>query len=120
MAISWESLIVGRVIDDVVDYFSPSISMSVRYGNRQVYNASEFYPSAVAASPRLIIHDGDMRTFYTVVIHQFISLYIYMISFINSLNINACWLLQVMTDPDVPGPSDPHMREHLHWYIYTL
>lgn len=23
-----------------------------------------------------------------------------------------------MTDPDVPGPSDPYLREHLHWYIY--
>lgn len=22
-----------------------------------------------------------------------------------------------MTDPDVPGPSDPYLREHLHWYI---
>lgn len=21
-----------------------------------------------------------------------------------------------MTDPDVPGPSDPYLREHLHWY----
>jgi hypothetical protein len=25
-------------------------------------------------------------------------------------------VLQVMTDPDVPGPSDPYLREHLHWY----
>lgn len=25
-------------------------------------------------------------------------------------------LLQVMTDPDVPGPSDPYLKEHLHWY----
>ena len=23
-----------------------------------------------------------------------------------------------MTDPDVPGPSDPYLREHLHWYKY--
>lgn len=22
-----------------------------------------------------------------------------------------------MTDPDVPGPSDPYLREHLHWYV---
>lgn len=36
-------------------------------------------------------------------------------------------MVQLMTDPDVPGPSDPYMREHLHWYtiayiayIYTL
>ena len=25
---------------------------------------------------------------------------------------------QVMTDPDVPGPSDPYLREHVHWYIF--
>ena len=25
-----------------------------------------------------------------------------------------------MTDPDVPGPSDPYMREHLHWLISFL
>lgn len=76
MARASESLIMGRVIEDVVDYFSPSISMSVSYGNRQVCNASEFYPSAVAAAPRVTIHGGDMRTFYTLVIHQFI-IYIY-------------------------------------------
>ena len=25
--------------------------------------------------------------------------------------------MQIMTDPDVPGPSDPYLKEHLHWYI---
>lgn len=25
-----------------------------------------------------------------------------------------------MTDPDVPGPSDPYLREHLHWYTQTI
>lgn len=25
-----------------------------------------------------------------------------------------------MTDPDVPGPSDPYMREHLHWFVSHL
>ena len=25
--------------------------------------------------------------------------------------------LQIMIDPDVPGPSDPYMKEHLHWYL---
>eukprot|EP00256_Glycine_max_P059427 XP_014627889.1 protein TERMINAL FLOWER 1 [Glycine max] len=22
---------------------------------------------------------------------------------------------KIMTDPDVPGPSDPYLKEHLHW-----
>ncbi|KAJ6765625.1 PHOSPHATIDYLETHANOLAMINE-BINDING PROTEIN [Salix purpurea] len=27
---------------------------------------------------------------------------------------------QVMTDPDVPGPSDPYLREHLHWIVTDI
>ncbi|KAL0337002.1 UNVERIFIED_CONTAM: CEN-like protein 1 [Sesamum calycinum] len=83
-----EALIVGRVIDDVVDFFTPTVKICVVYGNKQVYiNGYEFYPSAVAATPRVHIQGGDLRTSYTL----------------------------VMTDPDVPGPSDPYLREHLHW-----
>ncbi|KAF8707283.1 hypothetical protein HU200_030292 [Digitaria exilis] len=26
----------------------------------------------------------------------------------------------VMTDPDVPGPSDPYLREHLHWIVTDI
>ncbi|VAI09786.1 unnamed protein product [Triticum turgidum subsp. durum] len=28
--------------------------------------------------------------------------------------------IQVMTDPDVPGPSDPYLREHLHWIVTDI
>lgn len=63
-------LIVGRVIGDVLDSFSASMKMSVTYGNKQVYNGHEFYPSAVAAKPRVEIEGADMRTFYTLVIHS--------------------------------------------------
>lgn len=27
------------------------------------------------------------------------------------------WFLQVMTDPDAPSPSEPRMREWVHWYV---
>ncbi|XP_013635231.1 PREDICTED: protein CENTRORADIALIS-like isoform X2 [Brassica oleracea var. oleracea] len=27
---------------------------------------------------------------------------------------------KVMTDPDVPGPSDPYLREHLHWIVTDI
>nr|VDC90801.1 unnamed protein product [Brassica oleracea] len=37
-------------------------------------------------------HGGDMRSFFTL----------------------------VMTDPDVPGPSDPYLREHLHWIVTDI
>ncbi|KAG9137342.1 hypothetical protein Leryth_027022 [Lithospermum erythrorhizon] len=26
----------------------------------------------------------------------------------------------IMTDPDVPGPSDPYLREHLHWLVTDI
>ncbi|KAG6433926.1 hypothetical protein SASPL_105545 [Salvia splendens] len=85
-------LIVGRVIGDVLDSFSASMKMSVTYGNKQVYNGHEFYPTAVAAKPRVEIEGADMRNFYTL----------------------------LMTDPDVPGPSDPYLREHLHWLVTDI
>lgn len=25
--------------------------------------------------------------------------------------------LKIMTDPDAPSPSDPYLREHLHWFV---
>ncbi|CAA2995192.1 Hypothetical predicted protein [Olea europaea subsp. europaea] len=67
--------------------------MSVTYnGNRLVYNGREFCPSAVDTRPRVEIQGGDMRTFYTL----------------------------VMIDPDVPGPSDPYLKEHLHWLVTDI
>ncbi|KAL8509397.1 hypothetical protein ACS0TY_016564 [Phlomoides rotata] len=88
-----EALIVGRVIEDVIDIFSPSVNMRITYGNKQVFNGFEFYPSAVASTPTVDIQGGDhMTTYYTL----------------------------VMTDPDVPGPSDPYLREHLHWLVTDI
>lgn len=63
-------LIVGRVIGDVLDSFTPTMKMIVTYGNKQVYNGHELYPSTVAAKPRVEIEGADMRNFYTLVIHS--------------------------------------------------
>ncbi|PIN05405.1 Phosphatidylethanolamine binding protein [Handroanthus impetiginosus] len=87
-----DPLIVGRVIGDVLDSFTPTTKMFVTYGNKQVYNGHEFYPSAVITKPRVEIEGDDMRTFYTL----------------------------VMVDPDVPGPSDPYLREHLQWLVTDI
>jgi len=27
---------------------------------------------------------------------------------------------QVMVDPDAPSPSDPNLREYLHWWVASL
>ncbi|XP_008788083.1 protein SELF-PRUNING-like [Phoenix dactylifera] len=93
MARALEPLIVGRVIGEVLDSFNPSVKMVVAYNfNKVVCNGHEFYPSAVTSKPRVEVQGGDMRSFFTL----------------------------VMTDPDVPGPSDPYLREHLHWIVTDI
>ncbi|XP_038905378.1 protein SELF-PRUNING-like [Benincasa hispida] len=82
-----EPLVVGRVIGDVLDSFTQSMEMCVFYSNnKQVFNSHEFFPSAVATKPRVAIQGGELRSFFTL----------------------------IMTNPDVPKPSDPYLREHLH------
>ncbi|RWR83446.1 terminal flower 1 [Cinnamomum micranthum f. kanehirae] len=93
MARMLEPLLMGRVIGDVVDNFSPTVQMSVTYGSgRKVCNGQEFYPSSVVSKPKVDVEGGDMRSFFTL----------------------------VMTDPDFPGPSDPYLREHVHWIVTDI
>ncbi|KAI3995121.1 hypothetical protein MKX01_031923 [Papaver californicum] len=51
-----------------------------------------FYPSFLTYKPRVEIQGGDLRYFFTM----------------------------IMTNPDVPGPSDPYLREHLHWIVTDI
>jgi len=68
MAKMMEPLIIGRVIGDVIDIFNPSVGMSVTYNsNKQVYNGHELFPSIVTLKPRVEVHGGDMRSFFTLV-----------------------------------------------------
>ncbi|CAA2984844.1 CEN-like protein 4 [Olea europaea var. sylvestris] len=93
MARRSDPLVIGRVIGDVIDYFSPTVKMSVTYNsNEHVYNGHELFPSTVAFKPRVEVHGGDMRSFFTL----------------------------IMTDPDVPGPSDPFLKEYLHWIVTDI
>nr|QAB04919.1 TFL1a [Platanus x hispanica]UCU84652.1 TFL1a [Platanus x hispanica] len=92
MARMLEPLIVGRVIGDVLDSFSPTVKMTVTYNNKQVCNGHELFPSSVNTKPRVEVNGSDMRSFFTL----------------------------VMTDPDAPGPSDPYLREHLHWIVTDI
>ncbi|KAL6634230.1 hypothetical protein ACP70R_026901 [Stipagrostis hirtigluma subsp. patula] len=88
-----EPLIVGKVIGEVLDNFNPTVKMTVTYSsNKQVFNGHEFFPSAVASNPRVQVQGGDFKSLFTL----------------------------VMTDPDVPGPSDPYLREHLHWIVSDI
>ncbi|KAG5051046.1 hypothetical protein JHK87_003244 [Glycine soja] len=84
---SRDPLVVGRVIGDVLDPFECSIPMRVSYNNRDVSNGCEFKPSQVVNQPRINIGGDDLRNFYTL----------------------------IAVDPDAPSPSDPNLREYLHW-----
>nr|ANS56341.1 MFT-like protein [Ginkgo biloba] len=93
MARSVDPLVVGRVIGDVIDMFTPSVDMAVFYGAKQVTNGCEIKPSATVQRPNVQVagrHYDD--TLYTL----------------------------VMTDPDAPSPSEPNMREWIHWMVTDI
>ena len=70
-----DPLVTGRVIGDVIDNFSETVKMSVTYNsNKQVFNGHELFPSSVTLKPRVEVHGGDMRSFFTLV---YISYYIH-------------------------------------------
>nr|QLM02222.1 terminal flower 1 [Masdevallia wendlandiana] len=93
MAKSVEPLVVGRVIGEVLESFNPTMKMKVTYNCKKIVcNGHEFYPSLVLIKPKVEVQGGDLRSLFTL----------------------------VMTDPDVPGPSDPYLREHVHWIVTNI
>ncbi|KAJ0013835.1 protein HEADING DATE 3A-like [Pistacia vera] len=87
-----DPLVIGRVIGDVVNGFIRSVSLRVSYNNKEVGNGVELKPSQVANIPRVDIGGTDLRDFYTL----------------------------VMVDPDAPSPSNPSLREYLHWMVTDI
>ncbi|XP_028783235.1 protein FLOWERING LOCUS T-like [Neltuma alba] len=93
MMTSTDPLVVGGVVGDVLDPFTRSISMRVTYSNhREVFNGLELKPSHVSSIPRVDVGGDDLRTFFTL----------------------------IMVDPDAPSPSEPNMREYLHWLVTDI
>ncbi|MCO5556443.1 hypothetical protein L7F22_009992 [Adiantum nelumboides] len=91
MARSTEPLVVGRVIGDVIDNFTPSAEMVVSYPIRQVSNGCEIKTTALVERPRVQI-GGSYDSLYTL----------------------------VMVDPDAPSPSEPSSREWVHWIVTDI
>ncbi|XP_059316170.1 protein RICE FLOWERING LOCUS T 1-like [Lycium ferocissimum] len=88
-----DPLIVSGVIGDVLDPFTRCEDFSVLYNNRMaVYNGCALRPSQVVNQPRVDIGGNDPHTFYTL----------------------------VMVDPDAPNPSNPTLREYLHWLVTDI
>jgi hypothetical protein len=75
-SITSDPLILGRVIGDVIDYFTPTIKMTVTYNNKEIFNGYEVpFPSTVSTRPRIQIGGGDMRPLFTLVLY-YIFIYI--------------------------------------------
>lgn len=87
-----DSLTRGHIIGDVLDPFTSSVSLSVLYDGRPVFDGMEFRASAVSVKPRVEIGGDDFRVAYTL----------------------------VMVDPDAPNPSNPSLREYLHWMVTDI
>ncbi|GMY37205.1 protein MOTHER of FT and TFL1-like [Fagus crenata] len=93
MARSIEPLIVGKVIGDVLDMFTPAANFTVHYGSRQIANGCEIKPSLAVDRPNVQILGPRVSTnLYTL----------------------------VMVDPDAPSPSEPALREWLHWIVVDI
>lgn len=92
MSMSRDSLVLGRVIGDVVDQVSPTVALRVSYNGRRITNGADLRPSGVSARPRVEVGGDDLRQSYTL----------------------------VMVDPDAPNPSNPTLREYLHWLVTDI
>lgn len=62
-----DTLSLARVIGDVLDPFTKSISPRVFYNTREVKNGCDLRPSHVNNQPRVEVGGDDLRTFYTLV-----------------------------------------------------
>ncbi|XP_020209928.1 protein FLOWERING LOCUS T [Cajanus cajan] len=85
-------VIAGSVIGDVLNPFTGSVSLTIVFNNRAISNGLELRPSHVVNRPRVTVGGEDLRTFYTL----------------------------VMVDADAPSPSNPVLREYLHWLVICL
>ena len=130
-----DPLVVGRVVGDVLDPFLRSITLRVTYNNREVANGCEFRPSQLVSQPRVDIGGDDLRTFYTLVCllpltphPPFFLLLLLRLRLLPLLYYDHIWswltllsiCMQVMVDPDAPSPSNPNLREYLHWLGLSL
>ncbi|OIW03334.1 hypothetical protein TanjilG_15264 [Lupinus angustifolius] len=92
MAREGNPLVLGGVIGDVLNPFTTLVSLRVCFSNREISNGYELRPSHVVNRPRVSVGGDDLRTFYTL----------------------------VMVDADAPSPSNPFLREYLHWMVTDI
>lgn len=76
---SMEALVIGKVIGDVLDMFTPAAEFMVHYGSKQVTNGCDIKPSETADRPRVQINDHapSAAKLYTLVSYQLSSAELY-------------------------------------------
>ncbi|KAF3787319.1 CEN-like protein 2 [Nymphaea thermarum] len=116
MARVFEPLVVGRVIGDVLEDFSPSIKMSVVYNSsKQVCNGHEFMPSVVQPKPRAEVNGGDLRSFFTLNIQKNACLLVRPLMVESLESVIHCYLHGRRMVTDIPGTTDVSFGEiHTH------
>ncbi|XP_039143519.1 protein RICE FLOWERING LOCUS T 1-like [Dioscorea cayenensis subsp. rotundata] len=92
MSLRDEAYVLSRMIGDVLDPFTRSVALRVSFNNKLVINGTECKPSALVNKPRVQVGGDDLRIFYTL----------------------------IMIDPDAPNPSNPSLREYLHWMVTDI
>lgn len=86
------ALLQARVIPDVLDAFSSSFDIKVKYSDAAVQNGDELKPSDAASPPLIEIAGKNEEDLYTL----------------------------IMVDPDAPSPSNPVAKEWLHWLVTNI
>lgn len=99
---SSEPLVVGRVIGEVLDPFTPSMKMLITYNNKLIFNGHELYPSAIGNEPLVKVQGEDLRSLFTLVCTFSFDLGFYSEFFglrkkkINGINLTLILLLHVI------------------------
>ncbi|XP_047943304.1 protein RICE FLOWERING LOCUS T 1-like isoform X1 [Salvia hispanica] len=88
-----QALAVSSVVGDVLEPFTPTADLRAYTEGKIIISGCRLRPSQVRDRPRVLIGGpNDFRTFYTL----------------------------IMVDADAPSPSNPHLKEYLHWLVTDI
>ncbi|KAL8048292.1 hypothetical protein ABFS82_07G054000 [Erythranthe guttata] len=85
-------LVVSGVVSDVLDPFTPTIEFRVTSNGKYILNGCRLKPTQIANRPTVEIGGDDFRSMYTL----------------------------ILVDADAPNPSDPSLKEYLHWLVTDI
>nr|QLM02181.1 flowering locus T 1A_1 [Miltoniopsis roezlii] len=89
---SGDSSHFNNALAEAVASSDQSVRFRVLFNNRPFSNGCDLRPSTVTNRPRAEVGGEDLRVFYTL----------------------------VMVDLDAPNPSNPTLKEYLHWMVTDI